>query len=49
MSHWLTLLRHIKRIMHDALIVEMEMGDANQFEKQIEDYNFAINIEKVNG
>ena len=40
---------HKKRIMHDALIVEMEMGDANQFEKQIEDYNFAINIEKVNG
>jgi isoleucyl-tRNA synthetase len=40
---------HKKRIMHDALIVEMESGDANQFEKQIEDYNFAINIEKVNG
>ena len=38
-----------KRIMHDALIVEMQPGDANQFEKQIEDYNFAINIEKVNG
>jgi isoleucyl-tRNA synthetase len=37
-----------KRIMHDALIVEMERGDANQFEKQIEDYNLAINIEKVN-
>ena len=40
---------HKKRIMHDALIVEMESGDTNQFEKQIEDYNFAINIEKVNG
>ena len=38
---------HKKRIMHDALIVKMEMGDANQFEKQIEDYNFAINIEKA--
>ena len=40
---------HKKRIMHDALIVEMESGAADQFEKQIEDYNFAINIEKVNG
>ena len=40
---------HKKRIMHDALIVEMEMGDADQFSTQIEDYNFAINIEKVNG
>jgi len=40
---------HKKRIMHDALIVEMESGAADQFEKQIEDYNFAISIEKVNG
>ena len=40
---------HKKRIMHDALIVEMKSGEANQFEKQIEDYNFAINIEKANG
>ena len=40
---------HKKRIMHDALIVEMESGAADQFEKQIEDYNLAINIEKVNG
>ena len=40
---------HKKRIMHDALIVEMETGVADQFTTQIEDYNFAINIEKVNG
>lgn len=40
---------HKKRIMHDALIVEMESGNADQFTKQIEDYNLAINIEKVNG
>ena len=40
---------HKKRIMHDALVVEMVVGDANQFSTQIEDYNFAINIEKVNG
>jgi isoleucyl-tRNA synthetase len=40
---------HKKRIMHDALILEMESGDANQFETKIEDYDFAINIEKVNG
>ncbi len=37
-----------KRIMHDALIVEMESGEANQFAKQIEDYDFAINIKKIN-
>ncbi len=40
---------HKKRIMHDALIVEMDAGDANQFATTIEDYNFAINIEKANG
>ena len=39
---------HKKRIMHDALIVEMNFGDANQFSDKIEDYNIAINIEKVN-
>ena len=38
---------HKKRIMHDALIVEMNIGAAEQFTKQIEDYNFAIDIEKA--
>ena len=38
---------HKKRIMHDALIVEMNIGMADQFTKQIEDYNFAIDIEKA--
>ncbi|MBR4624388.1 MAG: class I tRNA ligase family protein, partial [Alphaproteobacteria bacterium] len=38
---------HKKRIMHDALIVEMNIGVAEQFTKQIEDYNFAIDIEKA--
>ncbi len=38
---------HKKRIMHDALIVEMNFGMADQFSKQIEDYNFAIDIEKA--
>ena len=38
---------HKKRIMHDALIVEMNFGMADQFIKQIEDYNFAIDIEKA--
>jgi isoleucyl-tRNA synthetase len=39
---------HKKRIMHDALIVEMNFGDANQFCDTIEDYNIAIDIEKAN-
>ena len=39
---------HKKRIMHDALIVEMETGDADQFTTEIEGYNFAIKIEKAN-
>ena len=38
---------HKKRIMHDALIVEMNIGVAEQFTKQIEDYNFAVDIEKA--
>ena len=38
---------HKKRIMHDALIVEMNFGMADQFSKIIEDYNFAIDIEKA--
>ena len=38
---------HKKRIMHDALIVEMNFGMADQFTKQIEDYNLAIDIEKA--
>ena len=38
---------HKKRIMHDALIVEMETGDADQFTTEIEGYNFAIKIEKA--
>ena len=38
---------HKKRIMHDALIVEMNIGVAEQFTKQIEDYNFVIDIEKA--
>ncbi len=38
---------HKKRVMHDALIVEMVVGSADQFSTQIENYNFAINIEKA--
>ena len=38
---------HKKRIMHDALIVEMNPGMAEQFTTTIEEYNFAIDIEKV--
>ena len=38
---------HRKRIMHDALIVEMGFGDADQFTTTIEGYEFAINIEKA--
>ena len=38
---------HKKRIMHDALIVEMDFGEANQFSKEIEGYNLLINIEKA--
>nr|MBQ0091206.1 isoleucine--tRNA ligase [Candidatus Enterousia merdequi] len=40
---------HKKRIMHDALIVEMNNGSANQFSVNIEDYNLSVDIEKVNG
>ena len=40
---------HKKRIMHDALIVELERGDADKYTTDIEGYNFTINIEKVNG
>ena len=39
---------HKKRIMHDALIVEMNFDEANQFSTEIEGYNLSINIEKVN-
>ncbi len=39
---------HKKRIMHDALITEMVVGDANQFTDKIEEYDIAINIEKAN-
>ncbi|MBO7645324.1 MAG: isoleucine--tRNA ligase, partial [Alphaproteobacteria bacterium] len=42
------LEQHKKRIMHDALITEMTFGDANQYSDKIEDYDIAINIEKVN-
>ncbi len=37
-----------KRIMHDALIVEMNFDEANQFNTEIEGYNLSINIEKTN-
>ena len=37
-----------KRIMHNALIVEMNFDEANQFTTEIEGYNLSINIEKVN-
>jgi hypothetical protein len=33
--------------MHDALIVEMNPGAAEQFTTTIEEYNFAIDIEKA--
>ena len=39
---------HKKRIMHDALIVEMNFDEANQFNTEIEGYNLSINIEKAN-
>ena len=39
---------HKERIMHDALIVEMESGDASQFSNEIEGYKITINIEKAN-
>jgi isoleucyl-tRNA synthetase len=38
---------HKKRVMHDALIVEMNPGMAEQFTTTIEEYNFAIDIEKA--
>ena len=38
---------HKKRIMHDALIVEMNPGAAEQFTTTIEEYNFAIDITKA--
>ena len=38
---------HKNRIMHDALIVEMNPGAAEQFTTTIEEYNFAIDIEKA--
>ena len=40
---------HKQRIMHDALIIEMENGSADQFSTEIEGYKLAINIEKANG
>ena len=39
---------HKKYLMHEALITEMNFGDANQFSGTIEDYNIAIDIEKAN-
>lgn len=39
---------HKKRIMHNALIVEMNFDEANQFTTEIEGYNLSINIEKAN-
>ena len=39
---------HKKRIMHDALIVELNFDEANQFTTEIEGYNLSINIEKAN-
>lgn len=39
---------HKKRIMREALIIEMEFGDADQYTIDLDGYNFAINIEKVN-
>ena len=39
---------HKKHIMHEALIVEMDFGDADQYSTEIEGYNLSINIEKAN-
>jgi isoleucyl-tRNA synthetase len=39
---------HKKYLMHEALIVDMVFGDADQYRDTIEEYNIAINIEKVN-
>ena len=39
---------HKKHIMHEALIVEMDFGDADQYSTEIEGYNLSIDIEKAN-
>jgi len=36
-----------ERITHNALIVDLSVGDASQFETEIEGHKFAINIEKA--
>ena len=39
---------HKKHIMHEALIVKMDFGEANQYSDKIEGYNLSIDIEKAN-
>ena len=38
---------HKARIMADALVVDVSVGTANQFDTEIEGHKFAINIQKV--
>ncbi len=38
--------QHKKRIMHEALIVDMQMGDG-EFDTEIEGYNFAVSVKKA--
>ena len=40
------LENHKKRIMHEALIVEMVAGDG-EYETEIEGYNLAISVKKA--
>ncbi|MFQ6777867.1 MAG: class I tRNA ligase family protein, partial [Alphaproteobacteria bacterium] len=39
--------QHRRRIMSDALIVDMQCGDAEQYMTEIEGYNLAIDIQKA--
>jgi isoleucyl-tRNA synthetase len=39
---------HKKYLMHEALITDLQFGDASQYRDTIEDYEIAINIEKAN-
>ena len=42
----LSLEQHKKRIMRDALIVEMNMGDG-EYTTDIEGYSLAISVQKA--
>jgi isoleucyl-tRNA synthetase len=38
---------HSERVMHDALIVDLSVGNASQFETEIEGHKFAVQITKA--